>query len=526
MKQITRYILAFAAIILFPTGAMANNTATVIKQINGAAAGATNPGEVVYNNGTITVTPSAGYYLTVADLTVVKTIDGQNAEARRRTPGIDNTVVVTASDPAADPSGVTTYTFTVTDTKYDYEITANFHNRTSIADATVTILGGPYTYDGTAHKPDVTVVLGGVTLTKGTDYDVYYTDSINAGTGKITIVGTRTYNGMITGLQYTINKAKASVEYKEYSFTAKIGEPFDPPYVTVNPQGLTLVYWSSDNNVATVDPQTGEVTLVAPGEVNIYAEFLGDENYKGDCDFYYLTVLQRDIDPIDEDVVITMEDDDFFYTNDEGEKEEIKLDNTVIYDILFTLDITGDPSESDGYDETEHCIVLNHPMTRSEIDHILSREYVPGTDMYVDEYTGLTFKVPAGRGYVIIDSSTDGEYQMMVKIGDLEPIAFNHVERAKDSVLYECTVPTWVYVYNGGKVGNARVLSNHRAKKDKGHVKIFSITRSSSSGTGIEYINSEAVEETERWYDLQGNRINRPTKKGVYIMGDQKVIVR
>ena len=115
---------------------------------------------------------------------------------------------------------------------------------------------------------------------------------------------------------------------------------------------------------------------------------------------------------------------------------------------------------------------------------------------------------------------------MMVKIGDLEPIAFNHTEREKDSVLYECSAPTWVYVYNGGKVGNARMLSNHRAKKDRGHVKIFSITRSSSSGTGIEYINSEAVEETDKWYDLQGNRISRPTKKGVYILGDQKVIVR
>ena len=199
MKQITRYILALAAVLLFTSEVMANNTATIIKQINGAAAGATNPGEVVYKNGTITVTPSADYYLTMADLTVVKTIDGQNAEARRRAPGINNTVVVTASDPGADPSGVTTYTFTVTDTKYDYEITANFHPRTSVEGATVTV-AGTCTYNGSPQKPDVTVVVGGVTLTKGTDYDVYYADSINAGTGKITIVGTRTYKGTKTGI--------------------------------------------------------------------------------------------------------------------------------------------------------------------------------------------------------------------------------------------------------------------------------------------------------------------------------------
>ena len=115
---------------------------------------------------------------------------------------------------------------------------------------------------------------------------------------------------------------------------------------------------------------------------------------------------------------------------------------------------------------------------------------------------------------------------MMVKIGELEPIAFNHVERAKDSVLYECTVPTWVYVYNGGKVSNARMDANHRAKKQKGHVMIYSITRSSSVGDGIERINMDAFEESDRWYDLQGNRINRPTKKGIYILRGQKVIVK
>lgn len=526
MKQITRYIFALAAIILFSTGTMAENTATVIKQINGEAAGATNPGEVAYSNGTITVTPSAGYYLTVADLTVVKALDGQNAEARRRAPGIDEPIALTATDPGADPSGVTTYTFTVLDTMYDYVITANFHTRTSVEGATVTVLGGPYTYDGTAHKPDVTVALGDVTLTKGTDYDVHYADSISAGTGKITIVGRRTYNGVITDIQYTINKAKASVQFVNHEFTAKIGEPFTMPKVTSDPPNLPITYRSSDSGVATVNAETGEVALVAPGEVYIYAEFEGNVDYESASDYFTLTVLQRDIDPIDEDVVIVWKDEDFIIIGPDGKPVERKLDNTVIYDILFTLDITGDPSESDGYDETEHCIVLNHPMTKFDIDYVLSQEYVPGTDMYADDYTGLTFKVPAGRGYVIIDSSTDGEHQMMVKIGDLEPIAFNHTEREKDSVLYECSAPTWVYVYNGGKVGNARMLSNHRAKKDRGHVKIFSITRSSSSGTGIEYINSEAVEETDKWYDLQGNRISRPTKKGVYILGDQKVIVR
>ena len=695
MKQITRYILALAAMFLLTNGVMAGNTATVIKQINGAPAGNTNPGNVVYNNGTITVTPVDGYYLTVADLTVVKTIDGQYAEARRRAPGINIPVAVTASDPSADPSKETTYSINVTDANYDYEITANFHTRTDISGATVTVATTSYMYDGTAHKPAVTVTLGGMTLTKGTDYDVYYADSIDPGTGKITIVGTRTYWREKTGTEFTINKLAGSISYAttsinktaieaaftnplsitgdgvvsysssvpavatvdasgqvtlkgagttiitatvadgkfytyatktatytlnvasavmtvtasgyngvydgkaygitvnapagatvkygtkagtydlnasptysdagtytiyyqvtktnyvtvtgsetvtitkfnamlqfaDYEVTAKIGEDFTPPTLTVNPANLPVTYSSSNTDIATVDAQTGEVTLVAPGKVNISAVFDGDANYYPASDFYILTVLHADIEPIDKDVVYTFDDEHFLYTDDEGNVKERKLDNTIIFDILFTLDTSGDPSESDGYDETEHCIVLNTEMPDSRLYNVNFMDLEPGSEEYAEEYIGLTFKVPAGTGYIIIDSKTDGEHWMKVQIGDLAPVSYCHTDREKDYIRYDCDRETWVHVYNGGPVNDnndARMLASHRAKKTKGQVRIYSITRSSSSTIpdGIEYINADAFDGAEKWYDLQGNRIERPVKKGIYILQGQKVIVR
>ena len=1013
---------------LFVTGAMAANTATVIKKVDGIAikAGDPDPGTVVYDKTahTITVTPTSDYYLTAGDLTVEKTLDGSNAEARRRAaPGINNPVAVTAVDATADPSGTTVYTIPVLDTNYDYEITANFHKRTSIAGATVTVPGDPFTYTGAAITPSVTVTLAGAAapLTEGTDYTLSYAANTDAGTGQITINGARTYNGTITGTTFTINpaagsvsyatavvdkinldaaftnpltltgdgtvsysssvptvatvnattgevtivgvgsttitatvtdgpnytyapntatytlnvtwasmpvtatgyygvydgqahgisvtapadatvrygvtpgvynytesptyvdagtytvyyqvtkvnygtvtgsqlvnidkapgticyattsivktygdapftnsltltgdgtvnysssdadvasidavtgevtingegtatitatatdganytydpyeavytlkvekatmkvtatgytgvydgqphsitvvapegakvrygrtaddyslsklptytnsgtytcyyqvtmanyntvtgsatvtiskaegtlsyaiasvekikgdgtfinpltitgdgkvsyttsnasvaavdattgevtvgdygtatitasvkegvnyvyatnmatydvivgaasmdvtstgyrgiydgqshgitvtapegakvrygetegeytlytspkytnagtytvyyqvtktnyttvtgsatvtiaKADAKVEFAQKELTAKIGKDFTTPKLTLDPANLTVTYTSSDEEVATVDAETGEVELVSPGEVTITATFAGNDNYNGASDAYVLTVLQRDIEPIDEDVVYTMDEKDFFIFDDEGNLVELKLDNTVIFDILYTLDITGDPAESDGYDETEHCIVLNHPMATNDVDRIIFNGVEPGTDEYAGEYIGLTFKVPAGKGYVIIDSQTDGDYKMMVKIGELDPIAFNHTSREKDSVFYECTTPTWVYVYNGGEVSKAR-MADHRAKKTKGRVKIYSVTRSNSSQapTGIEIINADAL-EAGRWYDLQGNRIGRPTKKGLYILRGQKVIVR
>ena len=418
------------------------------------------------------------------------------------------TVNATSGEVTIVGNGSAVITATVADgTNYTYATkTATYTLSVGTAAMTVSATGYTGAYDGQAHGASPTYTNAGT-------YTVYY---------QVTKTGFDTATGSAT---VTITKVDPTVKYVNYEFTAKIGEPFDPPYLTLEPSDLAVTYYSADKDVATVDAQTGEVTLVAPGKVNIYAEFAGDENYNSASDYYILTVLQRDIDPIDEDNTITMSDNDFLTTNDEGQQEEVRLDNTVIYDILYTLNISGDPSESDGYDETEQCVVLNHPVTDREINRIINGGNKPGSEEYADEYTGLTFKVPAGTGYVIIDSRTDGDYQMMVKIGNLAPVAFNHTGREKDSVLYECSVPTWVYVYNGGKVSNARMEVDHRAKKQKGHVKIYSVTRSSAKSSGIERINVDAL-ESERWYDLQGNRIQRPTRKGLYILQGQKVVVK
>ena len=441
------------------------------------------------------------------------------------------TVNATSGEVTIVGNGSAVITATVADgTNYTYAAkTATYTLSVGTAAMTVSATGYTGAYDGQTHGITVTAPAG-ATVKYGETAGTYNLNAsptyTNAGTYTVYYQVTKTGFDTVTGsATVTITKVDARVVYVNYEFTAKIGEPFDPPYLTLEPSDLAVTYYSADKDIATVDAQTGEVTLVAPGKVNIYATFDGDENYNSASDYYILTVLQRDIEPIDEDVTIMMNDDNFLYTDDEGNKKEVRLDNAVIYDILFTLNISGDPSESDGYDETEQCVVLNHPMRENEVNRIITKGLVPGSDEYADEYTGLTFKVPAGTGYVIIDSRTDGDYQMMVKIGNLAPVAFNHTGREKDSVLYECNVPTWVYVYNGGKVSNARMTVDHRAKKEKGQVRIYSITRSSAKSSGIERLNVDAL-ESERWYDLQGNRIQRPTRKGLYILQGQKVVVK
>ena len=519
-----------------PSGTNAG-TYTVYYRVVGDA----NNNDVAAKSVTATIAKAAGS-ISYATASIGKTY-GDAAFTNTLTKTGDGTVTYSSSNTAVATvnastgevtivgNGSTTITATVTDgANYTYATkTASY--TLSVGAATMTVSATGYTgkYDGQAHGITVTAP-SGATVKYGTsagtynlnasptytdvgDYTVYY---------QVTKAG---YDTMTGSAMVSIMKADPRLVYVNYEFTAKIGEPFDAPYLSLDPSDLVVTYRSADPDVADVDAKTGEVTLVAPGKVNIYAEFAGDNNYNSASDYYILTVLQRDIDPIDEDKTVTMNDNDFLTTNDNGQKGEVNLENTVIKDILYTLDINGDPFECDGYDEDEHCIVLNHPMTESEVNRIINMGLVPGTSEFAEVFFGLTLKVPAGKGYVIIDSRTDGEYQMMVKIGKLKAVAFNHVEREKDYVLYECSTPTWVYIFNGGKVSNARMEPDHRAKKTKGQVRIYSITRTSSNAAGIEHINSDVL-GSGRWYDLQGNRIERPMKKGLYILDGQKVVVR
>ena len=259
------------------------------------------------------------------------------------------TVNTTSGEVTIVGNGSAVITATVADgTNYTYAAkTATYTLSVGTAAMTVSATGYTGAYDGQAHGITVTAPAG-ATVKYGETAGTYNLNAsptyTNAGTYTVYYQVTKTGFDTVTGsATVTITKVDARVVYVNYEFTAKIGEPFDPPYLTLEPSDLAVTYYSADKDVATVDAQTGEVTLVAPGKVNIYAEFAGDENYNSASDYYILTVLQRDIDPIDEDNTITMSDNDFLTTNDEGQQEEVRLDNAVIYDILYTLEYLRRP---------------------------------------------------------------------------------------------------------------------------------------------------------------------------------------
>ena len=301
-----------------------------------------------------------------------------------------------------------------------------------------------------------------------------------------------------------------------------MGEAFTAPKVTTSPVDLTLSYTSSNTKVATVDSSTGALTLVSAGETNITATFAGNDNYNSASDSYTLVIEASDptpeerlkLEPIVKEVDYTMDESDFI--NADG--SEVDLSNTIVNNILFTLK-NQESSEGDGYDTDEHCIVINTVTLTSTVNTLIANGVEPGSSDYASQFTGMTFIVPAGEGYIIVTSQEAESIYLMVKVGNDAPVAINMLEMGDYSIPYKSNAKTYVYLWNGGTNANGT-----RGKKSMLDMRVRRVSYKSAA-SGIQQVISE-LSDDDRWYNLNGLRITRPTKKGVYIHGNRKVVIK
>ena len=207
MKTNKRFLVMMVATLLMATSVWAGDV-VIIKKLNGTVNNSVGTVSSQVNNGvcTLTVTPNEGYY--IGAVSAEKTVSGDIAQSRGDEPAINNYLTVTATDASADPSGVTTWTFTMPDNEYDVEVIANFNQRTDISTAVITLSlpENGYSFDSQEKTPAVSsVVLGSKTI-PSSDYEVSYSNNINAGTATVSVTGKKTYTGTAT-TTFTIAKA-------------------------------------------------------------------------------------------------------------------------------------------------------------------------------------------------------------------------------------------------------------------------------------------------------------------------------
>ena len=328
--------------------------------------------------------------------------------------------------------------------------------------------------------------------------------------------GNDTYGANTISYTLTVNKYQPKITFASTSVTVKLGEDFTPPKVTTDPKDLEFVYTSSDENVAKVDASTGEVTIVGSGTTRITATFNATRNYHYVAAYYDLTVEDEEslLNPIEEDKDYLMDED--YFINADG--TEVDLSNTIVNDILFTLKNQDSP-EGDGYDPDLGCIVFNTVTPASTVNSLVEKGVLPDTDDYASQFTGMTFVVPSGEGHIIVTSQEAKGVYLKVKVGKEKTESVSMQEMGDYSIPYKSSTRTYVYLWNGGSDANGT-----RGKKSALDVRVRKVSYKSAA-SDIQQVIGELPGD-ERWYNLNGLRINRPTKKGVYIHGSRKVVIK
>ena len=296
MKLKLKSIIALVALTLCSTTAWANEKFTIIYQLDGSASTESNAGTVTASisgsTATLKVTPKSGNYFETADIKVYKTINGQYAQGRRRAANnLDTPIALTLQ--SADPEGETVFTFDITDSYYDYEVTVNFKKLIDISSATITLTDLVLDYDGTEKKPNIESVKLGQTTIGSEYYEVSYLNNINAAAyndQNAPTVVVKAIKAPYTGekkVTFTINPMSAdltvSLGTTSYTYDGNAKEP----EVTVTKDGGALtagvdyeVEYSNNTNAG-----TATVTVT------------GINNYNGNKATTTFTIAKADITP-------------------------------------------------------------------------------------------------------------------------------------------------------------------------------------------------------------------------------------
>ena len=126
--------------------------------------------------------------------------------------------------------------------------------------------------------------------------------TVDASTGKVSIVGAGTakitatsqvtdvYEEAQASYDLVVTKFTPALSFPQTSYTIEMGDAFSAPKLGGLPEGVTPVYTSSKEEVATVDKATGEIKIVGVGTTTITVTSPNTDIYEGATASYELTV--------------------------------------------------------------------------------------------------------------------------------------------------------------------------------------------------------------------------------------------
>ncbi|MBR5062880.1 MAG: Ig-like domain-containing protein [Prevotella sp.] len=162
--------------------------------------------------------------------------------------------------------------------------------------------------DGTTSSPQLQAYrgfnLGGEWFTSADDVKVGDIVVVYGDLTKYNSTYEFAQGNQLVSLIRTDNREPAGLSYDVANFTATIGETDEFPALN-NPNDLAITYSSTNESVATVDAETGEITLVAAGQTTIKAVTEGNDTYEPGEASYLLVVKEPEIAGTDKFELVT-----------------------------------------------------------------------------------------------------------------------------------------------------------------------------------------------------------------------------
>ena len=291
----------------------------------------------------------------------------------------EGTVTITATKEADDNYEEATASYTITVSKKSQVIT--FENGTEV-NVTFNDNNNEYTNIATSNAggtPTYSVVSGSDKAT--VDENTGKVTILHAGTIviKATFAGTTEYAA--DSATYTINVAKASqtIEVDTAEIKVDIGQPIEKPTVTLSEKHGTgaITYTSSNRAVATVDINTGVVTLSdndRTGSTTITVRKAADDDYKEATTSYTIKVAQWT--PENDDYVIT--DGIRTYSNGVWFTDDVVVKAANGYQVSFdkqngyTDELTLVTNDTDGTDITFY--IKNSENSRAKVELTIKKD--------------------------------------------------------------------------------------------------------------------------------------------------------
>ncbi len=386
-----------------------------------------------------------------------------------------------------------------------------------------------------------------------------------AGTTTITatFAETDTHKGASAYYTLTVSKQNVTLAFSSETASAKMEQPFTAPILTVTPEGLEgITYSSSNTGIATV-ANDGTVTLVAAGNTTITASFAENAIYNAASASYSLTIAEADVPTFTVTVAeiangqisaspATDVTEGTTVTITATPAEGYKLSTVTVTAGETNVDVSGTGNTRTftmpAQDVSISATFTKIPMVKAEITS--STGFATFCSNQPLDFTGITTLeayyaktvedgnvyllkvygiVPAFTGLVIKGTTTyipvaesDGEtIEGNLLIG---VTADKEVNSANFYVLAEKNNAA-VFVQTG--VNKATVAANHAyLEVSAAQARTRTIGIGGEGTTGIEYRFVDDNEQgVEVIYNLNGQRVKNP-RKGLYIINGKKVLVK